>query len=262
MHRTVTAVAIIALLTGCAGDSVTMPTWPPRSFFLRGSISDTVYRPVEGAALAVLDGPQAGIVMFTDGAGNFSFESEFTEEFTLRISKVGFLEQSNLITYPVAYKRGGLSFVLESATPAVDLTGSYSMTFSADSSCTVLPPALRARSYAAELKRADPYSGGTDYDGTVSGAAFVSEYDYLWGAVSGNVVRLFFEPTIEQIGPDAYFIIEGTAEGTIAGSTSELTFSGSAELCEGRRTDIFSFLCSVTPLECASGTHRLTLARQ
>jgi hypothetical protein len=117
------------------------------------------------------------------------------------------------------------------------------------------------------LKRTLPYPASTEFDGTLGSATFARgtffEYNYFYGAASGDTGRFFFEPIIEQVGPDAYVSIEGVAEGSMAGPISELTLSGSFAYCERRDADRVNFFeCSVAPLECASRAHRLTVARQ
>src|SRR6266852_8389312 len=57
---------------------------------LYGYVSDTAFRPVTGAKVEVLTGPQAGTVMTSDDQGRFSYTGTFASTVNLRATKEGF----------------------------------------------------------------------------------------------------------------------------------------------------------------------------
>ena len=266
-----TIIGAILLLTACGRDTITTPA-PRISFSLSGSVNDTAFRPVGQAKIEVLDGPQAGAVTLTDDAGKFRFAETFTAELTLRASKAGYLEKSDHITNVIGTSQRNIGLSLESATPPTNLAGNYLMTFSADAACTSLPPVARSRTYSAVIV-GEASGGGTRFQGRLGGASFappgpsLTRYDSFFVAVFRDFARLLFDDPsfgtaiVEQLGPEMYVGIMGTAEGLITPSTSELPVSGRFEFCD-KKADAPFVQCSIIAIVCDPSNHHLTLTRQ
>ena len=102
--------AFIALAFGCGDRPSPSPTAPGVSpgvssppagqTHIRGSVSDTVGRPLPGALVAVLDGPLAGTTKLTDAEGRFELTGTAAGAATLRVSLVGFQTK----TQPVSWR--------------------------------------------------------------------------------------------------------------------------------------------------------------
>src|SRR5258706_460970 len=55
-------------------------TGPPSgSLFMRGTVSDTAFRPLAGVKVEVVDGPQAGLSVTSGAAGGFSLTGIFDD---------------------------------------------------------------------------------------------------------------------------------------------------------------------------------------
>jgi len=268
------AVAItLASITACGSDGDTTVTpAPPISFSLSGSVTDTAGQPVPQASVEVVEGAQTGAATTTDDAGRFSFPQIFTAELTVRASKAGYLPQSNQIRNLIGYPSViSTPFQLKSATPSVDLAGNYVITFSADSVCTPLPPIARVRTYSAVIT---PNVPGTGFSAVLSGAIFAppgrfTRFDRLLALVFGDFTRILFDDPeflstiVEEVSPNVWLQIEGSAEGTVTGPSFELPVSGRFTYCEEREsTNTEFFVCARPAVTCTSSRHRLTLVRQ
>jgi hypothetical protein len=53
---------------------------PPSVAFVRGWVRDTAFRPLAGAQVELLTGPQAAVVVTTDSTGEFSFTAMVGDE--------------------------------------------------------------------------------------------------------------------------------------------------------------------------------------
>ena len=277
----------ILLLAGCGRDSdpgpitpgpitTASPTIADASFTVRGFVTDTANRFVDQARIEAVDGPQAGAVTLSDARGQFSFGAQrFTQGFTIRASKDGYLiAQQSLIPYSSNNSEVFVSFRIAAPTPPVDLAGdSYSVTITSNPACTALPAAATARTYSATLTRG---LIDTVFIGQLRGATFAppatdfSSYDSFYADVFGRFVRFSFwtaaeeeNGIVEQLAPDAFLAIYGTADATVdAGSISlDVPFTGTFAYCAAPRAAGRAFACSTTPAACSSTNHRLTLTR-
>ena len=264
------AAGSILLLAACADNSGQMAPAARISFVVRGSVNDTAYRPVGQSTLEVVDGPQAGAVTTTDNAGNYAFTTTFTESFTLRASKDGYLPATAWVEGKLGISSSGASLRLASPTAPVDLAGNWVVTLTADTVCTNLPAIARTRTYPVTITRGTFQS--TTFQGAVTGSVFFVgssiRYDRFVAGVFGDFVRFsFYSPDldnglVEEVGPDSYVTITGEADAVVAGSTVDVPFSGYVGHCSGARSGVFGFQCSVLPNDCSSKNHRLTLTRQ
>jgi hypothetical protein len=148
-------------LAGC-GESGSPPTSPTSSPIppapmpggpqvrVGGEVYDTAWRPVPGVRVEVLDGPSAGVTATSDGLGAFSLTGAFDAGVRFRAAKAGYVEATLTLGIPCATCSPYLSFQLALDAPAVDLEGSYTLTFTA--ACTAIP-STRERTYAATITR-------------------------------------------------------------------------------------------------------------
>jgi hypothetical protein len=123
--------------------------------------------------------------------------------------------------------------------PLVDLTGSYTLTFEAGTSCEQLPEELRTRTYLASISYAGPAQNRTgDYFyADLSGASFQGEYSRLVIHVVDNAVRFDLSDNIvaEKPASDTYLMIAGDDDATSVDpsdfSTTSSSFNGFFEYC-------------------------------
>jgi carboxypeptidase family protein len=272
MRHVITAVAIL-MLAGCGRDSDIDPITPAtNSFAVSGYVTDTAGRSIDQARIEVVDGPQAGAVTLSDARGQFSFGQRFTEGNRIRASKDGYRTTDESVirfvgtnpSYPTV-----VSFQLASLTPSIDLTGGYLVTITADAACTGLPANATSRTYVATVTRR---SVDWAYIGQLSGAIFAPapiaslHYDRFLANVFGTVVRFGFSNPddygiVEQLGPDSFVDISGTADATVEARTSsvEAPFSGYFSYCAAPKPTFFD--CTIPRIDCTSTNHRLTLTR-
>ena len=120
------AAGSILLLAACADNSGQLAPAPRISFVVRGAVNDTAFRPVGQARLEVVDGPQAGAVTTSDESGGYAFTTTFTESFTLRASKDGYVPATARVEGRPGSSSSGASLTLASPVAPVDLpaTGS------------------------------------------------------------------------------------------------------------------------------------------
>lgn len=254
-----------ALMGACSGSVPSAPTAPapatPQpeiSFTLSGTVFDTIGRPVGQANIAAINGPQAGTAAQTDDQGRYAFDRPFTANFTLQVSKPGYITQSKLVT------SGQLPayFRLDSITAPSSLPPTFHLTFAADAACTELPAAVRTRTYTA--------SGGNSsgYVMDLRGATFgVGDGSYIWHTIYANVFEdmatLYFQdpPIWEQLTPEQWVVIYGLkASGSIRDLPVTMPFAGSFTFCAETEADVYPE-CEVPEIVCRSEHHTLTLSR-
>src|SRR5438876_453106 len=95
-------IAVLVLILGTAacgshesvvpvttGASPTAPIPSPKGLFMRGTVYDTAFRPLAGARVEVVDGPQAGLSTSADTKGEFSLTGAFDDATRFRATKEG-----------------------------------------------------------------------------------------------------------------------------------------------------------------------------
>ena len=261
------AMTTVVLLAACDGSGVTQPTptvgvataTPSvQSLLFSGWVADTAGRLLEGARVEVLSGLNAGAVAIADREGQFAFSQPFADVPGVRATKEGYVPaNSNVWVHNGMAIRGW--FRLGSPNPAVDLSGSYTLTFTADPACQSLPSQARSRTYHTTV-------GPSATPGlvTLEGARFANVgIGYLGNVIYvsafENFVRLSFsDPPIWELLDDPTSVyIFGDATGTVSGSVSELTVAGEFEYCgvtEGSECE--------QEVACQSNRHRLVLTRR
>ena len=84
---------VVLGFAGCSGSSPSAPAPgsqpPPGAFFIRGTVSDTAFRPLAGARVEVVDGRQAGLATTADAKGVFSLIGTFDDATRFRATKEG-----------------------------------------------------------------------------------------------------------------------------------------------------------------------------
>jgi Carboxypeptidase regulatory-like domain len=258
------ATAALVLLASCARADVTQPTPTGRvqtvpqslgTLPLSGWVADTAGRLLEGARVEIMSGSHAGAVTITDRQGQFAFSQLFSDVPAVGATKEGYLPASkNVWVHNGAEIRGW--FRLGSPNPPVDLTGNFTLTFTADPACQSLPSQARSRTYHAtmapqgllQLEGARFVNFG---DGYVGNVVYVSVFE--------SFVRLDFgDPPIWELLDDPTSVyIFGSAEGTVSGPVSAFSVAGEFEYCgvtEGQTCE--------EEVACESDHHRLVLTRR
>jgi hypothetical protein len=263
--------AVLSLLSGCNRAGVTQPSptiggaSPGNGaiYALNGWVYDTAGRPIEGATLQVLTGPNSGATTSTDQEGAYAFIQPFAAVPQMRATKAGYqTENSNVFFLNNTSIIRGWFRLGSTAAPPVDLDGAYLLTFAADPSCTSLPDAARQRSYEATI------SDGRASFHLVSlrGASFVpataggyGAWNVLYITAFENYVRVDFSdpPIWELLNQPSSVYMTGFAAGTMTGPVTNMPLSGE-----------FAFCGSATggechdEVSCESAKHTLTLTRR
>ena len=162
--------------------------------------------------------------------------------------------------------------------PPADIAGDYTLTFTADSTCTTLPDAVRTRTYEASLAPGDftwvgyPANVNTAFQVTPKGNAFPGGLNHFWLTVAGNYIAVVLgdhtDPGLtERITEDTYLAFNGWATVSVDPpvSTVSTRFEGWIDYCVnpnmGERYDCTPGP-SATLRRCNSTNHQLTLTRR
>ena len=280
-------VALLALnVAACSGKGVTAPTAAvspgPASVVpgagavaMRGTVSDTAFRPIAGATIEILNGPSAGLTTRSDAMGQWGFAGAFDDSTQFRATKEG---------YEVAIKPLGpfcavcnpnrwVNFELKANDAPVNVAGAYAMTITVDPSCSSFPEQVRTRTYAVTFPSATTSGGSSSANAYFSisptGANFVPGWNQFEGGVSGNYMGFWFETLVEELAPGRYVLIGMSAGGSVSSEhpeTIELQGDGGISFCtvdaaSGGIDDCFRGK-SVTNAACNSKRHSLVLTRR
>jgi hypothetical protein len=246
---------------------------------LRGYVSDSAGRALDGATVEILDGPQAGHSALTDATGWFTLVGTFEDSTRLRASKDGHYPT----TGTVAFQRGDgpagyVTFILAVPAAPVDLTGDYELTFIADDTCQAVPAELRTRTYPVSVA-ADPSPRnppGTFLWANIIGVPYFANQYRIPLLVAGDAVTFWLSEHgygaafVEQVGPNAYLEFQGgttVSVGTSPVSTISTTFSGWVDYCVLRSPMPGQYFdCdaarAITNVSCEANNHRLILKRR
>ena len=259
MNR-LTAILLMTLAVAACGNhgsgapaaTVTSPTAPtpatPSSTGVRGSVSDTAFRPLDGARVEVVDGPQAGMSTTADANGSFSLSGTFDDATRFRATKDGHVAATQVSRIFSTLSGRNVTFSLEVLAPPVNMAGDYTLTFIADSACVGLPDAVRTRTYAATIT---PWSS-TSFNVALSGASFLPARDSFPIGVAGDYLTFWFaDPAlVEQIAANTQVELYGwggASVGTSGVSRIAVSWEGEFEYSQ---------------TECKSKNHQLILARR
>jgi hypothetical protein len=260
------AIVLLAIVPGLAGCGDSSPAPVPSApsplpqagapaAVIAGVVTDTVFRPLAGARIEIMDGSQAGASATSNFNGAFSFAGTFAGTETLRATKDGYVAAAQAVGSPLDRR---IEFYLEVGGPTVNIAGDYTLNFVADSACTDLPSDLRARTYTATITPTSPPNAppNTAFVVTVSGAPFLEQHNSFPIFVAGEDFRFWIgEPSlVEQIAPDSLLEINGwggAPRGSVADTISSpfdgwFDYSGQA----------------VAHARCTARNHQLILTRR
>ena len=253
--------------------SPSVPAMPLQS--IAGYVADTAFRPVAGARVDVLDGPQAGLSMLSDGAGQFTYSGTFVSSVTFRVSKDGYVSTTGTSRVSAPGGRPWAYVRLALVDAPADIAGDYTLTFTADASCTSLPDDARARTYAVTVAATpDPLvPAETLFRAVIAGAPVVPANDGFPIGVAGSFVNLEVwngegPGVVERLAPNTYVGFFGYAGTTVTSSDTPITaaFDGTIEYCVATTDATPAYGCTSVPTDrreqCASKNHRITLTRR
>ena len=262
------------------------PPPPARGIGIAGKVHDTGFRPLGGAIVEVVNGPNAGKRVTTLSNGEFFLFGDFDADTQFRATKDG---------YQSGVKKMGsycapcnphfwVYFYLGLPVPPADIAGNYLLTVTADAACTALPPEARSRTYTATIvaEANQPTPADTYFRGRTGAASLVTDlaWEGLWFAVAGNYIEvtagdLHGQPgLLEEIAPRTYFSFGGIGQTTLesSGTTAiRSLFEGEIVYCvlkpdvaplDGDRRYNCSADRAVTRVVCPSFRHQLIFTRR
>jgi hypothetical protein len=287
-----TAIVLLVLaqgLAGCGGsNSSSAPSAVPQAGLqppalvsgISGFVMDTAFRPLAGANIEVIDGPDAGTSTIADATGQFSLTGAFDPTVRFRATKDDYVTATQPWSCSVGTcpgptnARPWLGFYLEPRSTPVSIAGNYTLTFIADGVCANLPSEARTRTYAATIapESKPNVPANSSFSVTVSGAPLLANFDRFSIGVAGDYLGFWLDgghnaSLIEQLAPNTYYAISGAASASVGRSsvsTISTSFDGWIEHCE-LKSAVGSYSgCSatVTRAQCESKNHRLVLTRR
>ena len=273
-------------VAGCDADRVPGPSSVPQSgpqpaptgvIQLAGTVSDAAWRPLAGARVEVIDGPDAGQSTTTNANGENRLTGAFDDTTHFRATR----ENHVAATWPLpaicdrCNPHWWIHFHLEALAPPARIAGDYSLTFVADSACTGLPDEMRRRTYEATVtltsRLGEP--ANSRFDVAVAGATFLDQYNSFTIGVVGDYVKTEIGDwghgapgLVEQIAPNTYLTLGGAvATSVVDPSTIAGSFVGAFDRCELTSEWGSRYSCdggAVSHARCSSQNHGFTLRRR
>ena len=201
-NSTRTGIALLLLVQGLAGcsdsPSPVAPTAPSDvnspvnggeliGELINGTVLDSALRPLSGARVEFVDGPQAGRFTNSRANGEFSLRGTVDDTTRFRATKEGHVTATATIL-PICDRcnpKRWMHFFLSPLDAPVALAGDYTLTFIAESACANLPDELRTRTYAATIAPADlnwpsfPAQSNTSFKLTPTGVGIPEGFNGL-----------------------------------------------------------------------------------
>jgi hypothetical protein len=203
----------------------------------------------------------------------------FTEPVTLTASRDGHHPETRTFPPPNTpvsrLVEGGswhVQIYLAPLGPPADIAGVYTVTMSADSACSGLPPDTRSRTYTATVLPA----GRSQFIATLSGARFHSipcppgrppetcTHNRIGIGLAGDYASIGIG-IIEELGESGFLTFQAGAAGTVGPTGISAPLGGEVFYCptEPVLIDQGTWWCPVdTGVGCDSRHHQLTLTRR
>lgn len=256
---------------------------PPLVFSLSGSVQDTASRPLAGVRVEVIAGDRSGTFETTDSNGRFRMPGTFTGTVTLAGSKDGYHQESQTLPYPQTLRRLPslenlnlwTNLSLQPDGPPANITGEYTLTITADRSCSTLPDEVRARTYSVTIV---PGERPTAFRGRVSDGRFIPEspcvgrppdsciHNYVEIGMAGDFAS-FWTRILEQLSETIYVVIDGGVSAPFAPSGISAPLNAQFIYCPVR--PLFNgdyWTCPADAdaggVECNSAKHQVTLVQR
>ena len=217
------------------------PAALPNPSGVNGWVTDTGFRPIAGAMVEVLDGPQAGMTNITNASGQFSLSGAFRVGTRVRAWKEGYLDGTSQLISPCAtcVPRFVVNINLGLMVAPANIAGEYTMTVEA---CDALPREARTRSFTASIVPAadQPTAANTRFQGNIGGAQLVRGFAWegIGIAVAGDYMEFSMgdyhgQPgLIERLDDDTYYSVDAWGTTTVGpGGTIIVSFLGDTAHC-------------------------------
>jgi hypothetical protein len=256
------AVSLATIVGACDGRSPTTPNPLPSSrpiYSLTGFVTEPVGVAVEGAAVAVLDGPHKGKSTTTDGAGSYALIG-VDGGFTIQVTKDGYEPTSKGVTVTQS-----LTLDVEIRPSAINrnISGNWTVTFEPQSGCPS-PLIGNVRTYRASIVQQS-----AELSITLSGATFatppqlsgtIHDLDVSIDLPSGCDFYCYYGPSsppavIENLGGNQFLAIWGQIRARVNRTSINGTLSGEFALMKSA-TPPFEILAS-----CSNVQHRVTFTK-
>jgi Carboxypeptidase regulatory-like domain len=255
------AVSVATIFGACDGRSPATPNPLPSSqpiYSLTGVVTEPVAVPVEGAVVAVLDGPHKGKSTTTDRAGTYALIG-VDGGFTIQVTKDGYASAAKGVTVTQS-----LSLDVEITPLGLgNISGNWTVTFEPSSGCPS-PLIGNVRTYRASIVQQ-----GAQLTIALSGATFATP-PQLTGTIhdlnvsidlpSGCDFYCYYGPSsppavIENLGGNQFLAIWGQITARVGRTSITGDLSGEFALMNSARPP-FEILAS-----CGSVQHRVTFTR-
>jgi hypothetical protein len=236
----------------------------------------------------VVSGPNAGLVATTDQNGRFLLPGTFTSVITVTAFADGYVPETR--TMPPVFPPGrplptpapgevigfDMGFQLAPAGPSANLAGVYTLTLTADRTCTNLPDRARTRTYTATIT---PGARSTSFLGKLGDGQFLSTvpcgnrpaedcaHNQFSIGVAGEFASLSFG-IVEKLRDSGYVAMEGSLAASLAPSGITAPVNSSFLYCssppEWTRGEYWACPSSAATddAECHSQNHQFSLVRR
>jgi hypothetical protein len=225
---------------------------PGGTFLLRGTVTETGGVPVNGAVVEVIDGP--GNQAITNSSGFYELIG-VAGTVILRYGKAGYFDERRSVTMSGDQT---LNVEITPRSAPANLAGTYRVTLTASSACTILPAEQRTRTYTAQITQF-----AARLFVTLTGASLVPGKDRFQGSVFGDSVTFdlgyfyyyyyYSSPPVQESLPD----------GQILGIFGSMTTTATPQLISGTLVGGFTLKASNNRVTtCTTKDSQLTFARQ
>ena len=255
---------------------------PAGQTHIRGSVSDTVRRPLPGALVAVLDGPLAGTTKLTDAEGKFELTGTAAGTATLRVSLDGFQTKTQSVSWRTSTSGAGVDgFIqLDTLEPPIGLDpGDYTLTIAIDLATAVDHPGIPKAPCAGFPVNLASFTYRVQILEGTSGRYVRADnrplhYEALFGfSVAGRFVGFEIDHGIPHDFPGFGFLniigVAPTIEPAVATGSVSIPFYGEFRYCEMASPRGIYNDCSQVPAEqivdyhsCTSDHARMVFTRR